>query len=166
VPLTYKEVAEIIKIIDASNLDELVIEMDGAKMHIRRNAAGGPTAASPASLASSSAVSDARPVDTPVAEAPAAARSSKAATPAADLGGNAAVRSPMVGVFYRAPSPNDPPFVEVGSKIKRGDPLCLIEVMKLFTTIAADRDGRIAQILPVNGDLVEFDQVLFVVEPA
>ena len=80
--------------------------------------------------------------------------------------GNAAVRSPMVGVFYRAPSPKDPPFVEAGSKVKRGDPLCLIEVMKLFTTIAADRDGRIAQILPVNGDLVEFDQVLFVVEPA
>ena len=71
----------------------------------------------------------------------------------------------MVGVFYRAPSPKDPPFVEVGSKVKRGDPLCLIEVMKLFTTIAADRDGRIAQILPANGDLVEFDQVLFVVEP-
>jgi len=69
-------------------------------------------------------------------------------------------------VFYRAPSPKDPPFVEVGSKVKRGDPLCLIEVMKLFTTIAADRDGRIAQILPANGDLVEFDQVLFVVEPA
>jgi acetyl-CoA carboxylase biotin carboxyl carrier protein len=165
VPLTYKEVAEIIKIIDASNLDELVIEMDGAKMHIRRNAGGGPAAASPASLSSTSAVSAAKPV-APAAEAPAGARSSKAATPAADLDGNAAVRSPMVGVFYRAPSPKDPPFVEVGSKIKRGDPLCLIEVMKLFTTITADRDGRISQILPANGDLVEFDQILFVVEPA
>lgn len=164
-PLTYKEVAEIIKIIDASNLDELVIEMDGAKMHIRRNATGGPAAALPASMLSTSEASAARSAEAPVTEAPAATRSSKAATPAADLGGNAAVRSPMVGVFYRAPSPKDPPFVEVGSKIKRGDPLCLIEVMKLFTTIAADRDGRIAQILPANGDLVEFDQVLFVVEP-
>ena len=162
-PLTYKEVAEIIKIIDASNLDELVIEMDGAKMHIRRNAAGGPAAALPASLSSTSAVSASKAVEPPAAEAP-AAPSSKT-TAAADLGGNAAVRSPMVGVFYRAPSPKDPPFVEVGSKIKRGDPLCLIGVMKLFTTIAADRDGRIAQILPANGDLVEFDQVLFVVEP-
>ena len=76
------------------------------------------------------------------------------------------VRSPMVGTFYRAPSPNDPPFVEVGTKVKRGDPLCLIEVMKLFTTITADQDGCIAHVLPGNGDLVEFDQLLFVIEPA
>ena len=165
-PLTYKEVAEIIKIIDASNLDELVIEMDGAKMHIRRNAAGGPAAALPASLSSTGGqVSASKPVEPPAAEAPAGARSKSTAS-AAQLDGNAAVRSPMVGIFYRAPSPKDPAFVEVGAKVKRGDPLCLIEVMKLFTTIAADRDGRIAQILPANGDLVEFDQVLFVVEPA
>ena len=83
-PLTYKEVAEIIKMIDASNLDELVIEMDGAKMHIRRNAAGGPATALPASLSSTSAVSASTPVEAPAMEAPAATRSSKAATPAAD----------------------------------------------------------------------------------
>ena len=73
-PLTYKEVAEIIKIIDASNLDELVIEMDGAKMHIRRNAAGGPAMALPASLSSTSAVSASKPVEPLAAEAPASAR--------------------------------------------------------------------------------------------
>jgi biotin carboxyl carrier protein len=72
----------------------------------------------------------------------------------------------MLGSFYRAPSPKDPPFVEVGSLVKRGDPLCLIEVMKLFTTISADTDGQIAQILPANGDLVEFDQILFLIESA
>lgn len=163
-PLTYKEVAEIIKIIDASNLDELVIEMDGAKMHIRRNVSGEQAESLPVSASGDSGPSTSGPIEAPVAAKPASARS-KATTPP-QLGNNAAVRSPMVGVFYRAPSPKDPPFVEMGSKVKRGDPLCLIEVMKLFTTIAADRDGRIAQILPANGDLVEFDQVLFVVEPA
>ena len=65
-PLTYKEVAEIIKIIDASNLDEFVIEMDGAKMHIRRNAAGGPTVASPASMLGTGEASEARSIETPV----------------------------------------------------------------------------------------------------
>ena len=54
--------------------------------------------------------------------------------------------------------------MEVGSIVKRGDPLCLVEVMKLFTTISADQDGRIAHVLPANGDLVEFDQVLFVIQ--
>jgi biotin carboxyl carrier protein len=71
----------------------------------------------------------------------------------------------MLGSFYRAPSPQEPPFVEVGSVVKPGDPLCLIEVMKLFTTICADKDGRIAQILAANGELVEFDRILFVIEP-
>jgi acetyl-CoA carboxylase biotin carboxyl carrier protein len=165
VSLTYKEVAEIIKMIDASNLDELIIEMDGAKIQIRRKVPGGQAESLPTSAFSDSKPSASRPVEVPIAARPASARS-QATIPATQLGSNAAVRSPMVGVFYRAPSPKDPPFVEVGSKVKRGDPLCLIEVMKLFTTIAADQDGRIAQILPSNGDLVEFDQVLFLIEPA
>jgi acetyl-CoA carboxylase biotin carboxyl carrier protein len=165
VPLTYKEVAEIIKMIDASNLDELIIEMDGAKIQIRRNVAGGQAEPLSASASGDSGPSASRPFEGPVAAKTASLRN-QADTPATQLGSNAAVRSPMVGVFYRAPSPKDPPFVEVGSKVRRGDPLCLIEVMKLFTTIAADQDGCIAQILPSNGDLVEFDQILFLIEPA
>jgi acetyl-CoA carboxylase biotin carboxyl carrier protein len=158
VPLTYKEVAEIIKIIDASNLDELVIEMDGAKVHVRRSARGGPVETLPAM---SSSADDAPALKPPAVQTKAARDVSAPAGPA----GGHCVRSPMVGVFYRAASPKDPPFVEVGSRVKRGDPLCLIEVMKLFTTIAADQNGRITHILPANGDLVEFDQVLFVLEP-
>ena len=70
----------------------------------------------------------------------------------------------MVGTFYRAPSPEAPPFVEVGSLVEKGQALCLIEVMKLFTTIYAERAGRVVQIGPDNGDLVEFGQRLFVIE--
>jgi acetyl-CoA carboxylase biotin carboxyl carrier protein len=161
VALTYKDVADILKIIDASKLDEIVIEMDGVKLQVRRGANGQPSLAPVAAAAPA----------LPSASAPGSIQSPRAATnPAANpsasqLAGHA-VRSPMVGTFYRAPSPNDPPFVEVGRDVKRGDTLCLIEVMKLFTTITADQDGRVAHILPGNGDLVEFDQILFVIDPA
>ncbi len=161
--LTYKEVAEIIRIIDASNLDELVIEIGGARIHVRRNGSGGQTTALPA-IAGSARELPSAPAESAV-KAPGTGRA-KGEIAAGQLTGKAVVRSPMVGIFYRAPSPNDPPFVEVGTKVKRGDPLCLIEVMKLFTTITADQDGCIADVLPGNGDLVEFDQLLFVLEPA
>jgi acetyl-CoA carboxylase biotin carboxyl carrier protein len=72
----------------------------------------------------------------------------------------------MVGTFYRAPSPDAAPFVEVGSAVRKGDPLCLIEVMKLFTTIAAEHEGRIVQIGAENTELVEYGRMLFVIEPA
>ena len=71
----------------------------------------------------------------------------------------------MVGTFYRAPSPDAPPFVEVGTVVKAGQPLCLIEVMKLFTTINSEIGGRIAQIGADNGELVEYGRTLFVIEP-
>ena len=76
------------------------------------------------------------------------------------------VVAPMVGTFYRAPSPDAPPFVEIGSAVVKGQPLCLIEVMKLFTTIAAEHDGRIVQIGAENAELVEYGRTLFVIEPA
>jgi acetyl-CoA carboxylase biotin carboxyl carrier protein len=72
----------------------------------------------------------------------------------------------MVGTFYRAPSPQDPPFVEVGDRVEAGDPVCMIEVMKLFTTIEAQQAGRIVEIAVENATAVEYDQALFVIEPA
>ena len=75
------------------------------------------------------------------------------------------VKSPMVGTFYRAPSPGAPAFVEVGSKVKKGDPICIIEVMKLFTTIHAEWSGTVAEVGPENAQLVEYGQMLFVIAP-
>jgi acetyl-CoA carboxylase biotin carboxyl carrier protein len=163
VSLTYKEVAEIIRIIDASSLDELVIEIGGARIHVRRNGSGVQATPLPAAGASASHELPLGSV-APAVKASGGTRA-RADQMAGQLAGKAVVRSPMVGVFYRTPSPNAPPFVEVGTKVKRGDPLCLIEVMKLFTTITAEQDGRVAHVLPANGDLVEFDQPLFVLEP-
>lgn len=71
------------------------------------------------------------------------------------------IKSPMVGVFYSAPSPESEPFVTRGSKVKKGDTLCIIEAMKLMNEVVAERDGEIVEILPKSGELVEFGQVLF-----
>ncbi len=71
------------------------------------------------------------------------------------------IRSPMVGIFYAAPSPDAEPFVKVGKKVKKGDTLCIIEAMKLMNDVVAEEDGEIVEICAENGALVEFGQVLF-----
>lgn len=71
------------------------------------------------------------------------------------------IKSPIVGTFYRAPSPDAPSYVEVGSNVKKGQPLCILEAMKLMNTLEAEYDGVIEEILVQNGDLVEFDQPIF-----
>jgi acetyl-CoA carboxylase biotin carboxyl carrier protein len=76
------------------------------------------------------------------------------------------IRAPMLGTFYRAASPGDPPFVEVGQRVKAGDTVCLIEVMKLFNTIRAGVDGTVTRILHENAGLVEFDEPLLVIRGA
>ncbi|NIP72400.1 MAG: acetyl-CoA carboxylase biotin carboxyl carrier protein, partial [Gammaproteobacteria bacterium] len=74
------------------------------------------------------------------------------------------VLSPMVGTFYRAPSPGNPPFVEVGQRVNVGDTLCIIEAMKMFNQIEADKAGTVAAILVENGQPVEYGQPLFIIE--
>jgi acetyl-CoA carboxylase biotin carboxyl carrier protein len=166
VPLSYKEVAEILKIIDASQCDEVVLELGDTRLVVRRGGDGrsvattgeGETVAAPA-RAAASAPSPAKPA---LAKAPSA---KTAAAPVA-AAGQTEIRSPMVGTFYRRPSPRDPAFVEVGQKVARGAPLGLIEVMKLYTTIEAPADGVVEQIAAEDGALVEFDQLLFLIRPA
>ena len=79
--------------------------------------------------------------------------------------GQVAVRSPMVGTFYRRPSPDEPAYVEVGSEVEVDAPLCLVEVMKLYTTIYAKTPGRIARICARDAELVEYDQILCIIDP-
>lgn len=101
----------------------------------------------------------AAPIATPAA--PQSASAPASAAPAEPEGH--IVKSPMVGTFYRASSPGNPPFVEVGSTVKEGDTLCIIEAMKLLNEIDADASGVIKQILVENGQPVEFGQPLFVI---
>jgi acetyl-CoA carboxylase biotin carboxyl carrier protein len=95
----------------------------------------------------------------PVAAAPAAAP----VAPAAPVVQGHAVKAPMVGTFYRSPNPGSAPFVEVGQTVKEGDPLCIIEAMKLLNEIEADKAGVIKEILVENGEPVEYGQPLFVI---
>jgi acetyl-CoA carboxylase biotin carboxyl carrier protein len=162
VALNYDDIAEILKIIDGSACDELIVETGDMKLVIRRNSAGGGHTASHESATGSIAVASAAAGVSPSmvpAQVPAPAAAAKAAH-------QIEVTAPMVGTFYRAPTPEAPPFVEVGSSVRKGQPLCLIEVMKLFTTIAAEHDGRIVQIGADNAELVEYGRTLFVIQPA
>jgi len=157
VSLRYEEIAEIMKIIDGSACDEVIVETGDVKLVVRRGGTSASVAA-PVSPMVSSSPSSAAP-SKPVSSAPAAVM-------AAPTVSGKEVAAPMTGTFYRAPSPDKPPFVEVGSTVRAGQPLCVIEVMKLFTTINAECDGRIVQIAAENAELVEFGRVLFVIEPA
>ncbi|MDE8348546.1 MAG: acetyl-CoA carboxylase biotin carboxyl carrier protein [Acidocella sp.] len=156
--LSYKDVADIIKIIDASQCDEVIVELADVKIVVRR---GGGAAPAVVNAPVAAARPTMMPAPAPVAPPPQAA---PVAISAQDSDGKVIVRAPMTGTFYRSPSPKDPPFVEVGSVVKAGDVLCSIEVMKLFTTITAETGGKITRILQDNAALVQFDQPLFVIE--
>ena len=92
-----------------------------------------------------------------------APQAAAAAAPASELSGHI-LRSPMVGAFYRSASPDTGPFIEIGQQVKVGDALCIVEAMKMMNQIQSDKAGVIKQILVENGDTVEFDQPLFIIE--
>ena len=106
---------------------------------------------------------DAAPVAAPVAPAPAAAPTAELPAPVAAETGHV-VKSPMVGTFYRSSSPGAKPFVELGSEVKEGETICIIEAMKILNEIEADKSGKITRILGENGQAVEYGQPLFVIE--
>jgi acetyl-CoA carboxylase biotin carboxyl carrier protein len=164
VGLSYDEIAEILKIIDASSCDEVIVETPDVKLVVRRNGPAGATGteAPPRQAAAPPPVADSAPQDVSPRPPP----ETVAPAPAAEIAPHqVAVTAPMVGTFYRARAPDAPPFVEIGSSVRKGEPLCLIEVMKLFTTITAEHDGRVVQIGAVNGELVEYGRTLFVIDP-
>ena len=165
--LSYADVGEILKMIDSSSCAEVVLELDGIKMIVRRGEKG-------SSVPEVSAISDSGRSDfgrsdfgTPTGNAVASRipppSANKPDAGKAVAGGGVIVKSPMVGTFYSKPSPEDPPFVAVGQNVKKGDTLCLIEVMKLFTTVECTADGTVETIFAEDGALVEFDQPLFLI---
>lgn len=162
---TDKQILDALRMIEASDYDEVRIETGDFKLHVRRNGAPAAPGAGhvPAATMAPSPVTPQSPtiVNDPVSPVPPPVSSVAAAEPAE---GVTVVRAPMIGTFYRAPSPQSPPFVEAGARVKRGDTLCLIEVMKLFNTIKADADGRIVRILAQNAASVRKDQPLFWIE--
>ena len=151
------------KLLDAlaeSDIQEFRLEGDDFRLEVRRNLPVTAVAAPVVSVAQAAA-----PV--PVVDVPAQGESAPAAPPAAagsrsDL---VDVTAPMVGTFYTAPAPGDPPFVEIGNRINAGQTICILEAMKLMNELEAEVAGEVVEILVDNGTPVEFGQVLMRVKP-
>ena len=158
--LSYADVGEILKMIDTSSCEEVILELDGIKMVVRKGGQG--SSKSESSAISGESLSG---IDTPTKEKLMTQTSLQPSTKAVSAGALGSkgdiIKSPMVGTFYSKPSPEEPPFVITGQEVKKGEALCLIEVMKLFTAVECTADGTVEMIFAEDGALVEFDQPLF-----
>lgn len=150
-----KQIHELIKIINKSNIGEISIEDKDGKVTIKQKEEQVVTVAAHAPQVYTTQV--AAPVTQAAAPAP-------AATPKAD--NLVTIKSPMIGTFYRRPSPDKPILAEVGSEIAPGKVVCIIEAMKLFNEIESEIKGTIVKVLVEDASPVEYDQPLFLVEPA
>ena len=150
-----RKVKKLIELLEESNIDEIEIKEGEESVRISRNGAAQAMAASAMNYAAPQPIQMAPPPVAPVAEAPAAAPEAPASSTAGHV-----VHSPMVGTFYRSPSPTSAKFVEVGQSVKIGDVICIVEAMKMMNQIEADKDGTIEAILVDDGEPVEFDQPL------
>jgi len=156
-----KDIRQLVKLVESSEIGELEIVEEGNKLRISKNSKYG----------SNGAMTVNPPVMNYSVPAPAAP---PVATPAASVDSEAGeittgsefqeVRSPMVGTFYRAPSPEADAYVEVGQNVETGQTLCIVEAMKLMNEIESDYSGKIAKIMVENAQPVEFNQVLFLLE--
>jgi len=157
-----KEIQNLIKFVAKSGASEVKLEMDDIKITIKTGADDKRESTTyvqqiPINQAIAQGIPAAVPVAEPVKEAPVAPEDdSKYIT----------IKSPIIGTFYRKPSPDKPMFVEVGSSIGEGDVLCVIEAMKLFNEIESEVSGEIVKILVDDSSPVEFDQPLFLVDPS
>ena len=145
-----KELKDLIALMNEHQLVEMELEREGMKVRLRKASTGGEGVVIERFPAAHHSAALTGPVPVPD-------------VPAKPVGTE--IKSPMVGTFYRAPSPEAPPFVEVGQEISVGQVLCIIEAMKLMNEIKSEIKGRIVQIAVENAQPIEFGQVLFVVEP-
>ncbi|AKJ94074.1 acetyl-CoA carboxylase [Thioalkalivibrio versutus] len=147
-----RKVKKLIDLLDESGIHEIEIHEGEESVRITRSASGTPMAAAPAPL----------PPAAPAAAAAPTAAPAGATEAAPEMDGHR-VTAPMVGTFYRAPSPGSKPFVEVGQTVEAGETLCIIEAMKMLNPIEADQGGTIRDILVENGNPVEYGQPLFII---
>jgi acetyl-CoA carboxylase biotin carboxyl carrier protein len=149
--------------VDESGIDSLEISRGGTRIRISKTPPPAPVAAA------APAAAPAAPTLQVAAAAPAAAAGSSAggeAAPAPAAKSNLVeIKSPMVGTFYRSPAPEAPPYVEVGSRVAKGQTLCILEAMKLMNELESEAAGTVREICVENGEPVEYGQVLFRIEP-
>ena len=162
--MDFKQIQELIKMINKSNIGEVSIEEKGFKLTIKQKeepvqqiitaplpahpvAAAAPMAAAPAPAAAAAPEKPARPAEPPVSN-------------------TITIKSPMIGTFYRSPSPDKASFVNIGDEVEPGTVVCIIEAMKLFNEIESEVKGKIVKVLAEDASPVEYDQPLFLVEAA
>jgi len=150
--LTAKDVEEIMKLLESSSFDRLSLEVDGMKIELERSGAAPRTPAPPPAPRAPAA---------PAAPVPPVAPAGRASTEP----GLVEVKSPLLGIYYRAPKPGEPPFIDVGSKVDVDTVIGIVEVMKLMNSVPAGVKGEVVEILGANGELVEHGELLLLVRP-
>ncbi|MDA8650558.1 acetyl-CoA carboxylase biotin carboxyl carrier protein [Flavobacteriaceae bacterium] len=162
-----KDIQNLIKFVAKSGASEVKLEMEDIKITIKTGSDGEKSETT--FLQPMTAVAPQAPVVMAAPEAPVAASAAPASAPASapePEHNYITVKSPIIGTFYRKPSPDKSNFVEVGTEVKEGDVLCVIEAMKLFNEIESELSGKIVKILVDDSSPVEFDQPLFLVDPS
>ena len=168
-----KEISDLLKLISKSNLTDVEIEKKDFKLKVQRRLPENVTTYNMVPTAPQ-VMAPVQPV-APVAPAAAAAPAADAAAPAAepakeapkeDTSNLVEFKSPIIGTFYRSPSPDKDAFVKVGDVVSKGQILCIIEAMKLFNEIESEFDGKIVKVLAENAQPVEYEQPLFLIEPS
>jgi acetyl-CoA carboxylase biotin carboxyl carrier protein len=153
--LTFEQIKELIELVSARDLSGLEVERSGFRLRIEGRSAPDPVAPAAAPA----------PAPAPVA-VPAAPPAAAAGREAAPPEGSHVLHSPIVGTFYRTPSPDSDPYTEVGARVKKGQVLCIVEAMKLMNEIESDVDGVVLEVYPKNAQPVEFGEPLFAIRPA
>lgn len=147
--MNIKEIKEMIDLMNKNNLNEIEIEKDGLKIRLKKTAAGS---------ISQQILDERLAIQQPLLK-------EKGDIPEVKPKRTIEIKAPMVGTFYGSPSPEAPPFVDIGSTVEPGQVVCIIEAMKLMNEIKSDVRGKVVDILAENGNPVEFGQVLFLIEP-
>ena len=164
-------VVSLIRALDESSLDSLELERGGTRIRLAKSPAPQPFSETGSRAGSQGAVGQTHHQSGPVAVAASASSTEPPSQPSSQgaveepLGGLIEVTSPMVGTFYRSPSPDAPPYVETGARVVKGSVLCIIEAMKLMNEMESEVEGTIVKILVGNAEPVEYGQVLFLVDP-
>lgn len=162
--MDFKQIQELIKMINKSNIGEVSIEQKDFRITIKqKEEAVAQMISAPASMAMPHLVQPAQALSAPAAQPQ--SEELKASQPAA-ASNLVTIKSPMIGTFYRRPSPHKPNFVEVGDEVNPGKVVCIIEAMKLFNEIESEVKGKVVKILVDDSSPVEYDQPLFMVDPS
>lgn len=161
-----QEIREIIKLVDQSNINELVFENEGTKLKLKKTEAGTvlQSVAAPDVVQANAAV-EVKPAAAPAPAVPKAVEPAKPAAAATEQENLHKITSPMVGTFYQSPAPDSPAYVKTGDKVTGDSIVCIVEAMKLFNEIEAEVSGEIVEVLVKEGQLVEYGQPLFLVKP-